>query len=78
MVVSRTTLKTTHRYNLKMRLFKPRSASLLQSFITWLTGYRAEFADSKFPSYGEGREGEWLLSPSIVAPTPAHTRQLTA
>ncbi len=46
------------RYCLKMRLFKPRSASVLQSWITYITGYRAEFADSKFPSYGEGREGE--------------------
>lgn len=47
----------SRRYQLKMRLFKPRSASLLQTFLTWVTGYPAEFSDSKFPSYGEGREG---------------------
>ena len=40
----------------KVRLFKPRSASGLQSFTSWLTGMPAEFSDPKFPSYGEGRE----------------------
>lgn len=44
------------RYTLKVRLFKPRSASGLQSFTSWLTGMPAEFSDPKFPSYGEGRE----------------------
>ena len=46
-----------YRYTLKLRLFRPRSASLLQSFTSWLTGMPAEFSDPKFPSYGEGREG---------------------
>jgi hypothetical protein len=46
------------RYNLRVRLYRPRSASLLQSFTSWLTGMPAEFSDPKFPSYGEGREGE--------------------
>lgn len=47
-----------HRYNLKLRLFKPRSASALQTFISWMTGMPAEFSDPRFPSYGEGREGK--------------------
>lgn len=46
------------RYNLRVRLYRPRSASLLQTFTSWLTGMPAEFSDPKFPSYGEGREGE--------------------
>jgi hypothetical protein len=49
------------RYNLHVRLYRPRSASLLQTFTSWLTGMPAEFSDPKFPSYGEGREGENLL-----------------
>eukprot|EP00882_Tetradesmus_deserticola_P021027 GHRQ01022737.1.p2 GENE.GHRQ01022737.1~~GHRQ01022737.1.p2 ORF type:complete len:108 (+),score=42.58 GHRQ01022737.1:524-847(+) len=48
----------TCRYNLRVRLYRPRSASLLQTFTSWLTGMPAEFSDPKFPSYGEGREGE--------------------
>jgi hypothetical protein len=48
---------TLCRYNLKLRLFKPRSASAMQSFLSWVTGMPAEFSDSRFPSYGEGREG---------------------
>jgi len=46
------------RYNLRVRLYRPRSASLLQTFTSWLTGMPAEFSDPKFPSYGEGREGK--------------------
>ena len=46
------------RFDLKLRLFKPKSASLMQSFTAWMTGMPAEFSDPKFPSYGEGREGE--------------------
>jgi hypothetical protein len=45
------------RYNLRVRLYKPRSASLLQTFTSWLSGMPAEFSDPKFPSYAEGREG---------------------
>jgi hypothetical protein len=48
------------RYNLRVRLYRPRSASLLQTFTSWLTGMPAEFSDPKFPSYGEGREGQHL------------------
>ncbi|PNH12840.1 B9 domain-containing protein 1 [Tetrabaena socialis] len=44
------------RYNLTMRLFRPRSASLLQSLTSFMSGMPAEFSDPKFPSYGEGRE----------------------
>lgn len=47
-----------HRYNLKVRLFRPQSASLLQRFTSWLAGMAPEFSDPRFPSYGEGREGE--------------------
>lgn len=48
------------RYDLRVRLYRPRSASLLQTFLSWVTGMPAEFADHKFPSYGPGREGGWL------------------
>mmetsp|Transcript_8572 Transcript_8572/g.14740 ORF Transcript_8572/g.14740 Transcript_8572/m.14740 type:complete len:200 (+) Transcript_8572:185-784(+) len=44
------------RYTLKLRLFKPRSASGVQSFLAWMSGMPAEFSDPRFPSYGEGRE----------------------
>ncbi|MEW5301411.1 MAG: hypothetical protein WDW38_009626 [Sanguina aurantia] len=44
------------RYQLKLRLFKPRSASMLQTFASWMSGMPAEFSDPRFPSYGEGRE----------------------
>ena len=27
--------------------------------MSWLNGMPAEFSDPRFPSYGEGREGEW-------------------
>jgi hypothetical protein len=49
------------RYTLRVRLYRPRSASLLQTFTSWLTGMPAEFSDPKFPSYGEGREGEYTF-----------------
>jgi hypothetical protein len=48
----------SHRYSLKVRLFRPQSASLLQRFTSWLAGMAPEFSDPRFPSYGEGREGE--------------------
>lgn len=43
-------------------MFKPRSASTLQTLTSWVTGMHPEFSDPKFPSYGEGREG-------VCAPT---------
>jgi B9 domain-containing protein 1 len=43
-----------------VRLFKPRSASLLQTLTGWITGMPAEFIDPRFPAYSEGREGEWI------------------
>ena len=49
-----------------MRLYRPRSASLLQSLLSWLSGMPAEFADPKFPSYGPGREGEHMFPNSRV------------
>mmetsp|Transcript_16519 Transcript_16519/g.35730 ORF Transcript_16519/g.35730 Transcript_16519/m.35730 type:complete len:196 (+) Transcript_16519:181-768(+) len=54
------------RFNLRLRLFKPRSASLIQSFTSWLTGMPAEFSDPRFPSYGEGREVTRVESSGIV------------
>lgn len=45
------------RYMLTARLYRPRSASPLRAFVSWLTGMPAEFADPRFPSYGAGREG---------------------
>ena len=52
---------TCHRYNLRIRLYRPRSASLLQTFLCWLSGMPAEFADGRFPAAGAGREGVWWL-----------------
>lgn len=57
---------TAGRYNLKVRLFKPKSASLLQSFTSWLSGMPAEFADDRFPAYGEGREVTRVQSGGFV------------
>lgn len=48
------------RYQLKLRLFKPKSASMLQTFASWMSGMPAEFSDPRFPSYGEGREGVYI------------------
>lgn len=73
-----------------MHLFKPRSATLLQSFTSWLTGMPAEFSDPRFPSYGEGREGEprhagacMLQScgsrwPALAGPSPASRKKRQA
>lgn len=44
------------RYSLKLRLYRPRSASYFQQFVSWMSGTPAEFSDPRFPSYGEGRE----------------------
>ncbi|KAG1672717.1 hypothetical protein FOA52_005195 [Chlamydomonas sp. UWO 241] len=54
------------RYELKLRLFKPRSASLIQSFTSWMNGMPAEFSDPRFPSYGEGREVTRVESGGVV------------
>ena len=54
-------LPRCHRYNLRIRLYRPRSASLLQTFLCWLSGMPAEFADGRFPAAGAGREGVWWL-----------------
>uniref|UniRef100_A0A7S3VGU1 B9 domain-containing protein 1 n=1 Tax=Dunaliella tertiolecta TaxID=3047 RepID=A0A7S3VGU1_DUNTE len=54
------------RHTLKLRLFKPRSASGLQSFLAWLSGMPAEFSDPRFPSYGEGREVTRVVSGGYV------------
>lgn len=45
-----------NRHETKIRLYKPKSASILQGFVSWLTGMPPEFSDSKFPSYSDGRE----------------------
>ena len=44
-------LPRTH-YSIPPRISPP------QSFTAWMTGMPAEFSDPRFPSYGEGREGE--------------------
>eukprot|EP00955_Chlamydomonas_euryale_P082093 363670-Chlamydomonas_euryale.AAC.5 len=54
------------RFDLKLRLFKPCSASLIQSFTSWLSGMPAEFSDPRFPSYGEGREVTRVESSGVV------------
>jgi hypothetical protein len=43
---------------------------MLQTFTSWLTGMPAEFSDPKFPSYGEGREGEGPTGLHIVCLSP--------
>lgn len=50
------------RFNLRIKLYRPRSASLLQTFTSWLSGMPAEFSDPRFPSYGEGREVTRVVS----------------
>ena len=50
-------LPCPHRYSLKVRLFRPQSASLLQRATAWVTGMAPEFSDPRFPAYSEGREG---------------------
>ncbi|GBF90328.1 hypothetical protein Rsub_02434 [Raphidocelis subcapitata] len=54
------------RYELCVRLYRPRSASLLQTFLSWLTGMPAEFADPRFPAYGPGREVTRVVSSGSV------------
>jgi hypothetical protein len=41
-----------------VRLYRPRSASLLKALFSWIAGMPAEFADPRFPGYGAGRGGE--------------------
>jgi hypothetical protein len=67
--------RANSRYELKLRLFKPKSASGLQSFLGWLTGMPAEFSDPRLPSYSEGREGAlpangWMLDVVRLVDTP--------
>mmetsp|Transcript_6035 Transcript_6035/g.10898 ORF Transcript_6035/g.10898 Transcript_6035/m.10898 type:complete len:199 (-) Transcript_6035:207-803(-) len=50
------------RYSQKLRLFRPKSSSLMQSFFHFMAGTTAEFSDPKFPSYGEGREVTRVVS----------------
>jgi len=50
------------RYTQKLRLFRPQSASLMQSFLHAMRGTTPDFADPKFPSYGEGREVTRVVS----------------
>jgi len=66
------------RHTLKLRLFKPQSASGLQSFLAWLSGMPAEFSDPRFPSYGEGREGELVVSLHLPNIRPEPNIQLPA
>jgi hypothetical protein len=49
------------RHHLKVRLFRPRAATLFGAAAGWGSGRLAEFADARLPSYGEGREGEFLF-----------------
>mmetsp|Transcript_8269 Transcript_8269/g.27508 ORF Transcript_8269/g.27508 Transcript_8269/m.27508 type:complete len:200 (+) Transcript_8269:157-756(+) len=44
------------RYVRQLRLYKPLSATLLQTFTSWITGTPATFADPKFPARSDGRE----------------------
>lgn len=53
-------------YTRYVRTFAPVSSSLLQSFISWVTGNYPEFYDSKFVSHGEGREVTRTKSSGIV------------
>ncbi|GAX79914.1 hypothetical protein CEUSTIGMA_g7354.t1 [Chlamydomonas eustigma] len=54
------------RFDMKLRLFKPKSASLMQAFNAWMSGMPAEFADPRFPSYAEGREVTRVESGGVV------------
>lgn len=46
------------RYRRVIRLFRPVSSTVLQSFIAWLTANQPEFWDPRIVSQGKGREGE--------------------
>mmetsp|Transcript_44174 Transcript_44174/g.112748 ORF Transcript_44174/g.112748 Transcript_44174/m.112748 type:complete len:199 (-) Transcript_44174:1485-2081(-) len=50
------------RYSQKVRLFRPKSSSMMQSFFQFLSGTSAEFSDPKFPAYAEGREVTRVVS----------------
>lgn len=54
------------RHDCEIRLFKPRSASIMKTLVGWLTGMPAEFSDPKFPSYSEGREVVRVTSGGLV------------
>jgi hypothetical protein len=51
----------TCRYDLKLRLFRPLSATWLQQCFGWATGMPAELADPRMSGLAEGREGAVLL-----------------
>lgn len=42
----------------KIVLFVPEASTLLQRFIGWLTGKRAEFVDSRIAATADGRQGK--------------------
>uniref|UniRef100_A0A0R3RS99 B9 domain-containing protein 1 n=1 Tax=Elaeophora elaphi TaxID=1147741 RepID=A0A0R3RS99_9BILA len=45
----------------KIALFVPEASTLLQRFIGWLTGKRAEFVDSRITATAEGRQGKKFM-----------------
>jgi B9 domain-containing protein 1 len=55
------------RNEVKIRLYRPRSSTVLQAVLAWLTGTAPEFADPKFPSYAEGRELTRTRSSGLVS-----------
>lgn len=62
-----------------VRMFAPVSSSLLQGFVSWITGNHPEFYDDKFVSKGEGREVTRVTSSGVVKIVfNVSTRQLGA
>ncbi|GMH41181.1 hypothetical protein BSKO_09091 [Bryopsis sp. KO-2023] len=54
------------RHTCKIRLYRPKSASIMKEFIAWVTGMPAEFSDPKFPSFGDGREVVRVASSGFI------------
>ncbi|VDO25714.1 unnamed protein product [Brugia timori] len=50
-------------------LFVPEASTLLQRFIGWLTGKRAEFVDSTIPATADGRQVTKVRSQGIITVT---------
>jgi B9 domain-containing protein 1 len=53
-------------YTRHVRLFKPKSSSVVQGVVAWFTGQRPEFFDPKFVSQGEGREVTRVSTSGVV------------
>ena len=65
-------VRYTRRYDLKVRLFRPLSATWRQQCFGWATGMPAELADPRMSGLAEGREGALQL-PYSAPDVDVHT-----